>query len=83
MRRRNACLWIAALLCLGLSLPAHAQRLKIATVVPEGSAWMREMRAASKEVQERTDGRVRLKLYPGGAMGSESTVLRKMRAGQL
>lgn len=44
---------------------------------------MREMRAASELVKERTDGRVRLKLYPGGVMGSESTVLRKMRAGQL
>ena len=83
MSRRFASLWIAAALCLGISVPAHAQRLKIATVVPEGSAWMREMRAASKLVQERTDGRVRLKLYPGGVMGSEATVLRKMRAGQL
>ena len=83
MQRCHAHLWIAAALCLGVAAPAQAQRLKIATVVPEGSAWMREMRAAAKEVVEKTDGRVRIKLYPGGVMGSEATVLRKMRAGQL
>ena len=60
-----------------------AATLKIATVVPNGSSWMNEMRAAAKEVKQRTDGRVKIKYYPGGVMGSDKTVLRKMRSGQL
>ncbi len=63
--------------------PAAAATLKIATVVPEGSAWMREMRGADAAIREQTAGRVKLKFYPGGVMGNDQTVLRKMRAGQL
>lgn len=60
-----------------------AATLKIATVVPNGSSWMNEMKAAAKEVKKKTDGRVKIKYYPGGVMGSDKTVLRKMRSGQL
>ena len=60
-----------------------AATLKIATVVPNGSSWMKEMKAAAKEVKQKTDGRVKIKFYPGGVMGSDKTVLRKMRSGQL
>ncbi len=68
--------WLAA-------APVGAATLKVATVLPEGSGWMREMRAAAAAVAERTEGRVKLKFYPGGVMGNAKTVLRKMRAGQL
>lgn len=60
-----------------------AATLKIATVVPNGSSWMNEMKAAAKEVKKKTNGRVKIKYYPGGVMGSDKTVLRKMRSGQL
>ncbi len=66
-----------------LAAPSHGATLKVATVLPDGSTWMREMRAAAAEVAERTEGRVKLKFYPGGVMGNAKTVLRKMRAGQL
>jgi len=62
---------------------ASGATLKIATVVPEGSSWMVEMRRAAKEISEKTAGRVKLKFYPGGVMGNDKTVLRKVRAGQL
>lgn len=65
------------------SSQALAATLKIATVVPNGSSWMKEMKAAAKEVKQKTKGRVKIKYYPGGVMGSDKTVLRKMRSGQL
>lgn len=68
---------------LALANSAAARTLKIATVVPEGSAWMQEMRAVGKTIEEKTQGRVRFKFYPGGIMGNDKTVLRKIRAGQL
>jgi TRAP-type C4-dicarboxylate transport system substrate-binding protein len=71
---------VAALLAAG---GASAKTLKIATIVPEGSSWMVEMREAADEIQEKTDGRVKLKFYPGGVMGNDKTVLRKVRVGQL
>ena len=70
------------LLC-ALSLPAQALDLKIATLVPDGTLWMQEMRKGGEEVARRTNGRVTFKFYPGGSMGSDRAVLRKIRAGQL
>lgn len=61
----------------------QAATLKLATIAPEGSYWMNEMRAAAKEIKTKTDGRVKIKLYGGGVMGTEKAVLRKMRIGQL
>jgi len=63
--------------------PAHAVTLKIATLSPDGSGWMKEMRAAGQEVETDTAGRVTLKFYPGGVMGDDKAVLRKMKLGQL
>ncbi len=77
------------LAALMLWLPAQAQAqtqsqtLKIATVVPEGSAWMKSMREGSDEIRRRTDGRVSIKLYGGGVQGNDKQVQRKMRTGQL
>ena len=76
---------VALLLLLGcLSAPAgHATTFKIATISPDGSMWMKRLRAAAAEVEERTDGRVEFKFYPGGVMGDDKAVLRKIRVGQL
>ena len=62
---------------------ANAADIKIATVAPDGSRWMQQMRAGAEEVNTRTAGRVTLKFYPGGVMGNDAQVLRKIRIGQL
>ena len=62
---------------------ACATTLKIATISPEGSMWMEKMREGAKKVAEKTDNRVRFKFYPGGVMGSDKDVFRKMRINQL
>jgi TRAP-type C4-dicarboxylate transport system substrate-binding protein len=64
-------------------VPAQALSLKIATFAPDGTLWMQELRKGAEEIEKRTEGRVTLKLYPGGSMGSDRVVLRKIRAGQL
>ena len=74
---------ISILLLLSLSTVAGAQTIKLATLAPEGSGWMNEMRAGAKEITERTDGRVKFKFYGGGVQGNDKQVLRKMRIGQL
>jgi TRAP-type C4-dicarboxylate transport system substrate-binding protein len=62
---------------------AQSVRLKIATMAPDGTIWMKGLQAAADEVTERTDGRVSFRFYPGGTMGADSAVLRKIRIGQL
>ncbi len=75
-------LMLAALLVVPF---AHAQalNLKIATLAPDGTLWMQELRKGGEEIAQRTEGRVTIKFYPGGSMGSDRVVLRKIRAGQL
>jgi TRAP-type C4-dicarboxylate transport system substrate-binding protein len=63
--------------------PARAADFKIATLAPEGSQWMKDIRGAAVELKTRTAGRVVIKLYGGGVMGNDNQVLRKMRIGQL
>ena len=62
---------------------ANAATIKIATVAPDGTAWMKEMRATGDAIKTKTEGRVEMKFYPGGVMGDDATVLRKMKIGQL
>lgn len=71
---------IIALLC---SAGVAAQTLKFATVAPAGTTWMNEMQAGADKVKQRTDGRVKLKFYPGGVMGNDQSVHRKIKIGQL
>jgi len=62
---------------------AVAAQLKIATVAPDGSFWMTEVKKGAEEIEKATEGRVKIRVYPGGTMGNDQAVLRKMRIGQL
>jgi len=66
-----------------IALPAQALTFKIATIAPDGTAWMNEMRKGADEIKQRTEGRVKFRFFPGGIMGNDKSVLRKIRIGQL
>lgn len=83
MRRRLTTLLLAVFSTMPTFGTASAAEFKIATVAPEGSAWMRDLREAGKAITERTDGRVTLRFYGGGVQGNDRRVIRKMRIGQL
>ena len=61
----------------------QAKTFKISTDVPDGTFWMKQMRAAAKEIKKKTAGRVKFKFYPGGVMGSERIAMKKIRINQL
>ena len=83
--RPNQLTLVTASLALALlaAAPAGAQTLKIATIAPEGSSWMNDMRAGAEVIEEYTEGRVQVKFYGGGVQGNDKQVQRKMRTGQL
>lgn len=79
-------LTLAALLALTFvtTAPAHAETvLKIATVAPRGSIWMRVFNKMKAKISQKTGGEVKLRFYPGQVQGDERDVVRKMRTGQL
>lgn len=44
---------------------------------------MKKLKAGANEIEDKTSGRVRFKFYPGGVMGGDKTVQRKIKIGQL
>lgn len=91
MQRRQfltAAAAVASTSTLGLSEPAQAEEagatiLRIGTLAPDGSSWMRVFNAWKNTLEQKTAGRLKLHFYSGGAAGDERDAVRKMRAGQL
>ena len=83
MVKKNVVPAVLASIFVFSGLNVGAATLKLASIAPEGSIWMTEMRKGAEEIKKRTDGRVLLKFYGGGVMGNEKSVLRKIRIGQL
>jgi TRAP-type C4-dicarboxylate transport system substrate-binding protein len=63
--------------------PAAAQRVKMATLVPEGSSWHNILKEMAAQWKELSGGRVQVIIYPGGVAGDDPDVVRKMRLGTL
>jgi TRAP-type C4-dicarboxylate transport system substrate-binding protein len=57
--------------------------IKLATLAPEGSSWIKTFTVLNKEVMNRTENKVQFKIYPGGVLGDEMDMLRKLKIGQL
>ena len=74
---------VLVMLLVVLTGQAQAMRFKIATLSPDGTVWMQKMREGASELAQKTDNRVQIKYYPGGVMGDDKAVLRKIRIGQL
>jgi TRAP-type C4-dicarboxylate transport system substrate-binding protein len=91
---RRSLLTALLLICVALVAPvgslsgvfAQGQQpieLRIATLAPNGSSWMRVFNAWNQSLREATGDTVRFRFYPGGSQGDERDFVRKIRAGQL
>jgi len=57
--------------------------IKVATVAPEGSSWMRQFRDFEKNLDVLTNHQIKFRIYANGVQGGEKDVLRKMQLGQI
>ncbi len=78
-------LTIASLLLLAAqsAVAEKVYTLKFATLLPTGTSWTKTLDDWIKDIEQESQGRLKFKLYPGGVMGDEPDVLRKIRKGQL
>lgn len=76
---------LTVLLAVVVFVPVDAASLvvKLGTVVPDGSVWYKVLRRLGEDWRRETTGRVTLQVYPGGAQGSESAMIKRMRFNQL
>tara|TARA_B100001971_G_scaffold61895_1_gene56879 strand:- start:78015 stop:78977 length:963 start_codon:yes stop_codon:yes gene_type:complete len=56
---------------------------KIAALAPKGTNWAKTIDGFAKEIEEKSEGKIKFKVYFGGTAGDEPDVLRKIRIGQL
>jgi len=67
---------------LGLMLgTAEAQTLRLATVVNAPHPWIDAAEAFKAEVEEKSEGRLTVEIFPGGSLGNDQTVIDEMRIG--
>lgn len=59
------------------------QIVKIATLAPEGTTWMKVAHEFSDYVEKKVGGRIKFKWYAGGVVGDEPDMIRKIQMGQL
>src|SRR5438034_8280854 len=79
------------LLCLGAllarAIPASAAQdtliVKLGTSAPEGSSWDQIFKEMGENWKQATGGAMVLRIYPGGVLGDEPDLVRKMRVGQI
>lgn len=57
--------------------------LRIATAAPDGSAWAREFRAFTRDVDAHTNGEVQVRWYFGAIAGDELEVMQRVERGQI
>ncbi len=82
-RRTGIAAALLSVLVLSSTPGAQTTTIKLATVVPDGSIWDKNIKQMGTEWQAATGGRVALEVFAGGSQGDESTVLRKMRLNAL
>ena len=64
-------------------LSAQQHTIKMATVAPDGSFWMKELNRVEESVASQTNGMIDFKIYASGVQGDEIEMLRKMKLKQL
>ena len=57
--------------------------IKIGTLAPEGSSWVKALNTINAEVMKKTGNTVQIKIYAGGVLGDETDMLRKLKIGQI
>jgi len=63
---------------------AQAQvTIRLGTLAPAGSTWHEILKEMGQRWEQLSGGQVKLKVYPGGAQGSEGEMVRKMAINQL
>ena len=83
MKRHQFIILFLVLTVAAAAAPSAAITVKLASLAPDGSVWDLAIEEMGADWAEATDGRVVLRVYPGGVAGDEPDVVRKMRIGQL
>ena len=60
-----------------------ATTIRIASLAPPGSSFVKVLKAWSRTLQKETEGRVELRIFSGGSEGSDRDLVKRIKAGKL
>lgn len=60
-----------------------AETIKLGTLAPKGSPWFDILQDMTAAWSDASGGEIKARIYPGGSIGDETDMIRKMRIGQL
>jgi TRAP-type C4-dicarboxylate transport system substrate-binding protein len=63
--------------------PSGAVVIKIASIAPVRSPWDKALQKVANEWERLSNGTVQVKIFPGGTVGGEQDMIRKMRLGTI
>lgn len=75
--------WLVILIAIPFITFSQKYTIKFASLAPEGSTWLNVMKEYDAAVRKESNGKLGFKIYAGGVLGDDKTVLRKIRLGQL
>ena len=78
----SACLAAISFLLLA-TMPAHAIRIKLATLAPQNFESSKIVKQMTDEIEAKTHGQVQFKIYYGGVKGTGRDLLLKIKAGEI
>ena len=66
-----------------MAAPLFSMTIKVGSIAPSGSPWDKALKKIAAEWKAISGGTIDMKIYPGGIVGNEPDMIRKMRIGQL
>ncbi len=57
--------------------------IKLGTLAPKDTPWYNGLARMGQEWEKVSNGKIKVKIYPGGVLGSEQAMVRKIRTGRL
>jgi TRAP-type transport system periplasmic protein len=79
----RAALLLMAILALWPARLFAQTRMRLATLLPQGSSQFQILEQMGQEWRGASGGKITLTIYAGGTMGSEEEMVRRMRVGQI
>jgi len=71
---------LGLMLCLGLPVASAGKLvIKMGSIAPEGSAWHDALLRMKQNWRDISDGQLELRIYPGGVLGGEGEMVRKIQ----
>ncbi|OHD63390.1 MAG: hypothetical protein A2176_00420 [Spirochaetes bacterium RBG_13_51_14] len=74
---------VSLLIAATATAPLFSLTIKVGSVAPDGSPWDKALKKIAVEWKTMSVGKIDMKIYPGGIVGNEPDMIRKMRIGQL